>query len=33
MELTGKVIKYISVDRGTINAELVNGKTIQIKGA
>ena len=33
MELTGKVIKYITVDRGMISAELVNGKTIQIKGA
>jgi hypothetical protein len=33
MELTQKVIKYISVDCGTISAELVNGKTIQIKGA
>ena len=33
MGLTQKVIKYISVDRGAISVELVNGKTIQIKGA
>ena len=33
IELTPKVIKYISVDCGKIYVELVNGKKLPIKGA
>ncbi len=33
IELTQKVIKYITVDYGKITIELVNGKKLPIKGA